>query len=88
MGMSTHVIGFRPPDEEWHRHKAVWDACKKAGVPVPDETDVFFDGDPDERGIEVSLDATKWEDEMREGVEIEVAKLPDSVTHIRFYNSW
>jgi len=70
--MSTHVVGFRPPDEKWKKMKAVWDACEAAGAKIPDEVSDFFDGEePDARGVEVDLEesdvAKKWRDDGREG---------------------
>lgn len=89
MSMSTHVIGFKPPDAKWKKMKEVWDACDKAGVEAPKEVSEFFNWEaPDENGVEVELDAAEWSDEGREGYEIEVSKLPKGVTVIRFYNSW
>jgi uncharacterized protein YcnI len=98
MSMSTRVVGFRPPDEEWQRHKAVWDACQFAGVRVPDETNRFFMGTtPDPAGIEVELTrvssrsgwvANEYKGDMEEGYEVMVAEIPEGVTRIRFVNSW
>jgi len=91
MGMSTHIVGFRPPDEKWKAMKAIWDACRKADVSVPREVDDFFNGEvPDPAGVEVPLkEAVRdWGDESRDGFEVDVTKLPKDVTIIRFYNSW
>ena len=89
MSMSTHVIGFHPPDDDWKIHKAVWDACEAAGVPIPDKTDEFFDGEPpDPAGVEIDIVTTEWSDEGREGYEVKVADIPPHVHTIRFYNSW
>lgn len=88
MGMSTHVIGFRPPDDAWKRHKAVWDSCNTANVVVPDATVAFFDyRGPDERGVEVELTTEKYNTEGREGIEVDVSKLPPGLSIIRFYNA-
>lgn len=92
MSMSTHVIGFRPPDERWEAMKHIWDACKVAGVAPPEEVYDFFEGvEPDDRGVEVQLKgsvAKPWRDEMAEGFEVDVRLLPPDVRFIRFYNSW
>jgi hypothetical protein len=91
MGMSTHVIGFRPPDEKWRKMKAVWDACADAGTSPPKEVSEFFQWTtPDPRGVEVDLRAcsTKFNDDSRDGIEIDVNKLPKDVTIIRFYNAF
>jgi hypothetical protein len=89
--MSSHVVGFRPPDADWLKMKLAYDSCEAAGVPVPDVVDKFFNCEPpDELGVQVNLDsaATHWSADMQEGMEIELAKVPKSVTHIRFYNSY
>lgn len=92
MGMSTHVIGFRPPDDKWKKMKHIYDACMEGGIDVPDEVDNFFNGEPpDDQGVEVDLDdcLTEYDDkDYRAGYELDVKKLPKDVTIIRFYNSW
>ena len=122
MSMSTHIVGFRPPDEKWHQMKAIYDACTKAEVKIPDEVDEFFNFEPpDHQGVKVDLEVdevdepqftingggfkvpappsnkpkkkklgalTPWRDDMQEGFEVDVTKLPKNITVIRFYNSW
>ena len=56
MSMSTHVIGFKPPDEKWKKMKKVWDTCQEAGIDAPKEVVEFFnDCPPDEAGVEVEI---------------------------------
>ncbi len=93
MGMSTHVVGFAPPDEKWKRMRSVWEACESAGVSAPHEVIEFFNGQyPDEQGIEVNLErhecCSKHNDETRDGFEIDLRKVPANVQYIRFYNSY
>lgn len=89
MSMSTHVIGFAPPDEHWNNMKAVWDTCVAAKIPLPDEVAKFFGEEaPDPRGVRVKIEPTPWRDATGEGFEIELKHLPDHVKVIRFYNSW
>jgi hypothetical protein len=90
MGMSTHVVGFRPPDDRWRQMKAVWDACAAAGTSIPDEVDEFFNGEaPDDAGVTVDIPTHEWSDEhSREGYEIHLDELPADIKTIRFYNSW
>lgn len=90
MGMSTHVVGFVPPDDKWKAMKAVYDACAAAGVPVPREVDKFFDGvAPDPAGVEIELLVREWRDEYTsEGFELDVESIPPHVRTIRFFNSW
>jgi len=93
MGMSTHVQGFKAPDDRWRAMKAVWDACLAAGVKPPEVVSSYFEGEsPHARGVEVQLERTKscsaWQDDYRSGFEIDLQKLPYNLTHIRFYNSF
>lgn len=94
MGMSTHVVGFRPPDAHWKNMKAVWDACHAAKVDVPEAVEQFFaETEPDEAGVVVDLEKTgatqKWSDGRGcEGFQVDVSKLPEGLKIIRFYNAW
>lgn len=96
MGMSTSVVGFRPPDEQWKKMKKAWDACQEAGIDPPREVDQFFGGEPpDDAGVEVSrtelekMGAVKqYSDDSVSGYEIDVTKLPKDLKIIRVYNSW
>lgn len=91
--MSTHVMGYRPPDDEWRKMKAAWDACEAAKAPIPKKVLDFFDGeDPgDQPGKEVNLGKAVRELDPRHpecGYEVDVTKLPEGVRFIRFTNSW
>jgi hypothetical protein len=92
MGMSTHACGYRNADEKWNQMKAVWNACEKAGVSIPDDVYNFFDGEsPDDKvGMEVELGESckEWCDDYREGYEIDLTKIPKDVSFIRVYNSY
>lgn len=92
MGMSSYVVGFRPPDETWERMKTVWNACKAAGIAVPPSVDQFFDGtNPNDRpGLQVSVmnAVTKYTSDMADGFELDVMKLPPGVKIVRFVNSY
>lgn len=89
MSMSTHVIGIRPPDSDWIKMKAIWDACKVAGVTVPTEVEEFFDGEsPDPAGVVVKVLTRKWSGIESQGYEVDIETLPLGVKIIRFFNSW
>lgn len=89
MSMSMHVVGFRLPDERWHKMKTVYDACEAAGIEVPSEVEDFFGGKaPDPKGIEVELEPEEYEGSFAEGLEIALANVPENVTHIRFFCAW
>lgn len=91
MSMSSHVVGFKPPDEKWKKMKAAYEACESADIAVPAGVNEFFNGEkPDARGVEVRLEGTpavkSWGAEMCAGFEVDIAKLPKDVTVIRFFN--
>jgi len=93
MSMSTSVVGFRPPDEKWRKMKAVYDACNIAGVAPPEEVNDFFEWDtPDDDGVTVTLHnhaaVTEYHEEESNGLQVDLTKLPNGVTIIRFVNSW
>lgn len=93
MGMSTHIVGFKPADEKWQQMKEALEACRRADVEVPDEIDQFFNyEDPDEAGVRVEIEDTdavsEWHDEAGSGYDIDVSKLPTDVTLVRVWNSW
>lgn len=90
MSMSTHVVGFTPPDEKWQKMKDIWDACEAAKVEAPMEVQKFFDyKDPDPQGVIMEIPYLTWgNNDYALGIEIEVERIPKHVKIIRFYNSW
>jgi hypothetical protein len=91
MGMSTHITGFKEPDDTWKKYKKIYDACIEANVDIPDEVDEYFDGEPpDDSGVEVGLGGCleEFSDESSAGYEVNLKIIPNHVTKIRFYNSW
>jgi hypothetical protein len=96
MSMSTWVIAFVPADQKWHNMKKVWDACKAAGIAIPVAvTNYFGSEEPDTNGVEVDEDrlielgaATEFNDDMQDGFDIHIDKLPKDVKVVRVYNSW
>lgn len=91
MSMSTWAKGICPPDRDWMKMKAVWDACDQAGVDLPKEVEDFFDGrPPDEKGVVIDIkDAIReWSADMQQGLEVDIHKLPKNVKIVRFVNCW
>lgn len=91
--MSTHVVGFRPPDEKWEKMKNVWESCHRAGIEAPKEVCEFFEWEePDKNGVIVEIENTdavkEYNKDMREGFEVDIDKLPKDVKIIRFYNAY
>ena len=94
MGMSSYILGFKPPDDKWKQMKAIWDSCEKVEIEPPEEVYDFFSGNPpDDAEVEIDLEKTscckKYDDgDMREGIEINVDEIPRDVKIIRFVNSY
>lgn len=94
MGMSTHVEGFKPADAKWEAMRAVWNACKLAGVAPPAAVEKFFDGEePDSAGVKVYLDdkhpaISKYHDDNSDGYEVDLRKLDRDIKILRFVNSY
>jgi len=103
MGISTYIKAIKPADDDWRKMKAIWDACEAAGINPPSEvSDYFCDGKPNDKGVEISLDFNRYEENDKrnhpavsrttdvgcEFWDVELAKLPPDVKIIRFVNSW
>lgn len=92
MSMSTSIVGFRPPDEQWEKMKRVYESCVAAGVQIPADVDKFFDYDPPgtRPGAEVDIEpaVTRFNEQYRDGFQIDLSKLPKDVRFIRVVNSY
>ena len=99
MGMSTHVVAIRPPDDKWLKMKEAYESCRTAGVEPPKKVLDFFEGEePDPAGVEVGSAGLRddrmprWVSQLKvecmDGFEVDVTKLPKDVTIVRFYNSY
>ena len=91
MGMSSHVTGFKLPDEKWKKMKAIYDACEAANICLPKEVSEFFDySPPDDAGVEVKIPHTQSSDSdsCSDIFEVNLKDVPKDVTLIRFVNSY
>ena len=98
MSMSTHVYGFRNPYEDtpenkhWQAMERAYHACEAAGIPIPDEVDEYFQGEPPPRDagqpIDISAAVDDYKGEMEEGFDITLGDLPEGVFMIRVVNSY
>lgn len=90
MGMDFRVVFLRSRDNEEYKKKlAVLKSCMEAGVEVPDEVDDYFDGtnDPD-YPLEVKGNVIDWDDDGRQGYDVDVKSIPSGVERIRFEISY
>jgi hypothetical protein len=92
MGMSTHIVGIKPPDEDFMKMLKVYEACREAEVDIPKEVLEFFDYvKPDPSGIVVDLPIgciKRYSTDGEDRFEVNVEDLPKDIKIIRFYNSW
>lgn len=98
MSMSSYIQAFIPDtDATYQKHKKVLLVCNEAGVQLPKETAEYF-GTTDtseyvlEEKLSVSLKEgvhyTEYSADMTEGFEVDLTKLPQGVTKLRFCNSY
>ena len=88
MGESLHVVGIRLPDAQWHKMKAVYDACMDADLGIPEKVLEFFGWQvPDLRGVGVELPLKEWFDDSTQIYEVAVKDIPAHVNFLRFYAS-
>jgi len=92
MGMSTYVVGYIKADDTWNKMKQIWDSCTDANVEIPDEVLEFFDHEPPGnlpgREVDISEAVTEYKDDMKDGYDVEIYKLPPSIHVVRVYNSY
>lgn len=93
MGMSTHVYGVVPADMKYKKMAAIYVQCSQMGVTIPDEVVKFFGGEePDGKERLIALEdmecCDEYKEDMQEGFEIEIARLPLDVKYVRFVNSY
>jgi hypothetical protein len=93
MGMSTHVYGVIPADTKYKKMAEIYKQCSELHVTVPAEVLKFFNHEPpDDKGVLIPLEklecCDKYNEDMREGYEIEIARLPLDVKYVRFVNSY
>ena len=86
MSKSMHVVGIRPLSQKWKNMKAAFDACRVAGVEVPEEVLGFFKN-PDSLGVRVPITVSEYSGDGEEGYEVCIEDIPKDVKVIRFYNS-
>lgn len=93
MGMHSHVIGIRPPNDEYQKKVTAWKACVAANIDVPQELMDYFEGEgPREGGMQLNLEdhhcCEIFNEEMKDGFTIELEHVPEGVKFIRFYNAY
>lgn len=94
MGMSTKIVAFvSSNDPIFQKHWRIWTMCRDERVSLPKETEEYFRGcDSPEDKLTVNLvkgqHYTDYHEDMVEGFEVDITKLPPGVQVLRFYNSF
>ena len=99
MGMDTYVKGMRSEDdEEYKKMKKVLLACNEAGVKLPEETAKYFGNNIPELNLleeALEIDIQNAEEELvddgvstRQGIVVNIDKLPSGVRKLMFINSY
>lgn len=88
MSTNVFVTGVGEANEDFIKMKAVYTACIKADIEIPEEVEEFFDGDDPENlvGSPINIEKfSKGDAETEEGMLIDVQALPEYVRYIRVY---
>ena len=94
--MSTHIKALRKPtDPTYQSYLKVLEACREAGVDLPPEVAKYFKSSEPYPGLElepleVEIKYRHYQDQelLNDVYIVELDKLPDGVSEIRFINSY
>ena len=90
MPVTPYIRGIIEPDETFRKKFNAFQACKEAGIKIPEELWDYFDGDqPDPSGIvvpiEASCDKGDWSHRI---LEVDLTTLRKDVSKIQFVISY
>lgn len=82
MSVGLYVRGLVEPTDRFQKMYAAYEACKAAGVQVPDEVVKYFgDEEPDPNGLIVDISAaSSCKDNV---IEVDLTKLHKDITKIQ-----
>lgn len=96
--MSTHIQAFIPDtDAEFKKHKKILLMCLENEVSLPKETAEYFGSDSADLYLldgKLSIELVKnihyieYREDMIDGFEVDLSKLPSGVSKLRFFNSY
>ena len=88
MSVSYCVKGLKEKTEEYEKKLTIYKTCRELNVPVPSEiTDFFDNGEYCEDGVVVNMPSgavNESGDCYRVFYDVDLSKIPDGVTKIRF----
>jgi hypothetical protein len=95
MSMSVYVKGLMPITDDYKKKLEIYNGCNELGIEPPKELCEYFDyaRRPYADGIEIELPRNLLEhsadmDYCRDYYDIDLSKLPDGVTKVRFVISY
>lgn len=95
MSMSIYVQGLKPITEDYLKRLQIYESCRELKISPPEEIRRYFeyDTEPCDEGIIVSLnkDAVSEGTDAkycREYYDVDLSKLPEGVTKVRFIISY
>jgi len=93
MSVSYYVKGLKPITEDYQKRLQVYNNCKELGIYPPDEIIKYFENDtePCDEGIIVYLKADVVKvgsDTYSRYYDVDLSKLPEGVTKVRFQISY
>lgn len=95
-----HVVGLRPADDPTYvKMVGVVRACVAAQVMLPPQVSAYFRGELDgvrsdyvesllDLPLRIEVPNRPWRDGMEEGIEIDVAAIPEGVATLRVWMSY
>lgn len=95
MSMSVYIKGLRPVTNEYIKKLEIYEACNELDITPPEELSEYFDYDehPCEDGILIDIPGDFIEHDTSfhhasEYYDVDLTKLPDGVTKLRFVMSY
>ena len=93
MSVSYHIKGLKPITEDYQKRLQIYNNCKELGIYPPDEIIKYFEDDtePCDEGIIVyfKADVVKvGSDTYSRYYDVDLSKLPEGVTKVRFQISY
>jgi hypothetical protein len=97
MSMSTYIQAFRDFDSKWNEMMKIKLLCDKNKISYPKEVSDYFGEEAEESQSYLEQELNKidtkkwtkeWNEDSRQGFEIEVKDIPKEVKTIRFVNSY
>lgn len=96
MSMSTHVYGIRNLNGKFAAMMKIKLACDKVRIGYPKEVTDYFkcpseseeDNKREMERVDISIAVSKADEDMTEGILVDLSKLTSEIKSVLFLNSW